>query len=419
MELILAATPLTRISPEAAGSAPTSSRASSVRPAPTRPYHPKISPARRVKELGIRLCWLDRFVACRTAGWVERSRTGKPLTISERPTIKVTRPSRVSLRKGCEGAPAFFPSRKTVTESAISKISSSLWETKIKETPCAWSCRMVSKRIAASFKEMEAVGPSRSRIRACEERALAISIICFWAALKASTGDRGEMFSPIISMSSSASRFIFSISTKPSARSEICSSRMFSATVKVGTRLRSWWTTLIPATNASRGLRKRTSLPFNCMVPSSGRITPETILMRVLLPAPFSPNKACTSPWRSVSETQSRALTPGKLFEMSVSSNTTGWFVLSIARLLETLRAQCAHAIESDRAQDNQSLDEGVPIDIDIQEYQGVGDQRQQSSAQDCANHRDLAAGQAGSPDDGASEGTQHPVLANVRVSGS
>src|SRR5579885_2396446 len=41
-------------------------------------------------------------------------------------------------------------------------------------------------------------------------------------------------------------------------------------------------------------------------------MTPERIFMRVLLPAPFSPTTACSSPSAMSKETSSRATTPGK-----------------------------------------------------------------------------------------------------------
>src|SRR5258706_11313101 len=46
------------------------------------------------------------------------------------------------------------------------------------------------------------------------------------------------------------------------------------------------------------------------------------ILVSVDLPLPFSPSRACTSPFSTLKSTPSSALTPGKLFEMAVIAIT-------------------------------------------------------------------------------------------------
>ena len=52
----------------------------------------------------------------------------------------------------------------------------------------------------------------------------------------------------------------------------------------------------MPARRAASGLRNSTGAPFSSIRPSSGRSRPLSMLMMVLLPAPFSPSSACTSP---------------------------------------------------------------------------------------------------------------------------
>src|SRR3712207_4962384 len=58
------------------------------------------------------------------------------------------------------------------------------------------------------------------------------------------------------------------------------------------------------------------------MRPLSGRTTPPSTFMSVLLPAPFSPTKPSTSPARSRSDTPSSATTPGKALPMPSSSSS-------------------------------------------------------------------------------------------------
>src|SRR5271166_3054839 len=76
----------------------------------------------------------------------------------------------------------------------------------------------------------------------------------------------------------------------------------------------------MPSWSASLGERMLTSAPSTLMLPASGRSIPERMLIRVDLPAPFSPRRQCTSPWRTVKLTRSFASTPGNRFVMSISS---------------------------------------------------------------------------------------------------
>src|SRR5579859_5150503 len=79
---------------------------------------------------------------------------------------------------------------------------------------------------------------------------------------------------------------------------------------------------LIPNCCASRLLVGAISSPLSLMVPEFFECTPVRILMSVDFPAPFSPMRACTSPFRRWKSTPSRALTPGKLLEIPVISKS-------------------------------------------------------------------------------------------------
>src|SRR3990172_5277403 len=67
----------------------------------------------------------------------------------------------------------------------------------------------------------------------------------------------------------------------------------------------------MPACWASIGSAMCGSWPSISIEPASGRCAPASTLMRVLLPAPFSPSKASTSPACRVKSTPRRACTPG------------------------------------------------------------------------------------------------------------
>src|SRR5690349_12724743 len=69
---------------------------------------------------------------------------------------------------------------------------------------------------------------------------------------------------------------------------------------------------------------KTTGLPSIWMSPSSGAYTPPRIFISVLLPAPFSPIRASTSPALSESETPCSATTPGKRLVMPCIFNRSG-----------------------------------------------------------------------------------------------
>src|SRR3984957_18185609 len=72
----------------------------------------------------------------------------------------------------------------------------------------------------------------------------------------------------------------------------------------------------IPARRASCGVRRWTGFPSMRISPESAWYAPARIFMSVLLPAPFSPMKACTSPGQMLRLTLLRTFTPGKLLQI-------------------------------------------------------------------------------------------------------
>src|SRR6478609_1396849 len=72
----------------------------------------------------------------------------------------------------------------------------------------------------------------------------------------------------------------------------------------------------MPACCACNGPENSTSVPLSAMDPESIAYTPVRALIRVDLPAPFSPINACTSPGNSRNDTSDNARTPGKVMVM-------------------------------------------------------------------------------------------------------
>src|SRR5512132_3474093 len=75
----------------------------------------------------------------------------------------------------------------------------------------------------------------------------------------------------------------------------------------------------MPAFTAWPGLANFTGAPSITMSPASGAWTPAITLIKVDLPAPFSPTRACTSPGRNSKSTSLSARTPGKLLDAASS----------------------------------------------------------------------------------------------------
>src|SRR5437899_709270 len=90
--------------------------------------------------------------------------------------------------------------------------------------------------------------------------------------------------------------------------------------------------TATPRRCASPGSRITVSRPSRRMLPASGRWAPASTLMSVLLPAPFSPSRANTSPARNSKSTPRSACTPGNDFAMPrISSSRSAEFVSAAA----------------------------------------------------------------------------------------
>jgi hypothetical protein len=152
----------------------------------------------------------------------------------------------------------------------------------------------VAKRLITSCGDSAAVGSSMIKRRALVDSAFAISSSCRSATPSPRTGVSGPKSTP------SSSRMIWTFericdqSTDPTRPRGCRPANTFSATVRSGKTVGSWYMATKPSRCAASGSPIRRGSPSTTMSPASGWTTPVRILTRVDLPAPFSPTSACT-----------------------------------------------------------------------------------------------------------------------------
>ena len=285
--------PATATAPPTAGVIPNSVVNSSVRPAPTSPAMPTISPARTSNESG---CF----------GWagVRNSRAASTTSpgrwLGRRASRSMSRPTIIRIIRSCSIparsaiSPAFRPSRSTTTRSASSLTSPRRCEIQITLTPRRRNSLTTRKSVSVSRAESELVGSSMMSSRARVERALAISTSCWRPIGSSASGVAGSRSRPTILSHSAASRRIAARSRSPSRRGSR-PRKMLPAMSRLSARFNSWWMRAIPASSASSTPRNRIGRPATRISPASGGCTPARILRSVDLPAPFSPIRASTS----------------------------------------------------------------------------------------------------------------------------
>ena len=165
---------------------------------------------------------------------------------------------------------------------------------------------MAWNRNAVSACDRLEVGSSMMRMRASTERAFAISTICWRPMVSVLKMVPGSVSRPTIFKKRRVSDWMWARSMNPFQ----CGSRprkMFAPTSRLVARLSSWWIIAMPISRAARGDSTCIGTPSSSNSPSSGGWMPERILDNVLLPAPFSPINASTSPVCSWRETSRRA----------------------------------------------------------------------------------------------------------------
>src|SRR5713101_3954143 len=111
--------------------------------------------------------------------------------------------------------------------------------------------------------------------------------------------------------------------------------KTFSATSRSGKSIGSCWTTAMPRAWACVGERSSITSPPTFTTPASGLWIPARIFTSVLLPAPFSPTSACTSPGNRRKSTPRKACTPPNCLAIPLSSTIGSGEFVTFVLLLE------------------------------------------------------------------------------------
>ena len=191
----------------------------SLRPAPTRPPSPRISPLRKEKLMSSTM-FCPLLEGCGTVRCSTRS-TSPPISAGclgymfwiGRPIIASTKASSVISPIGSVRTTA--PSRITVTRSAMRKISSSLCDMKIMETPSRRRLSIVDISMSVSLSVRALVGSSSTMMRGDLLSARAMEIICIWPLLQPRTKRRGSRSRPTFFSIRELSSYSFLKSTRP------------------------------------------------------------------------------------------------------------------------------------------------------------------------------------------------------------
>jgi hypothetical protein len=155
----------------------------SVRPAPTRPASPRISPLHNVKLTSRKRGSWASPVTSSTGSGVLLLVVRRGMTRSSRPTIWESRRMRSNPARSTVSTRR--PSRSTAMSSLISITSSMRWLMKLKVQPSSLRRRMMVKRFSTSWEVRGEVGSSKRMMRQPRSRAFAHSICCCWAMLSA------------------------------------------------------------------------------------------------------------------------------------------------------------------------------------------------------------------------------------------
>ena len=211
--------------------------------------------------------------------------------------------------------PMHLPLRSTVQRSATALISFSLCVMNRMLLPSLTSSFIIFISSSISCGVKTAVGSSKIKISFSRYSIFKISTRCCMPTLISEIRASGSTRKPYRSDRAITFSRALSIFKKPPC--VLSTPRMmFSSTVKLCTSLKCWCTMPMPRRLASFGSFSCTTSPFFLITPFSGWYMPNSTLINVDFPAPFSPKSAWISPFLSCNVTSSFAMMPGNSLVM-------------------------------------------------------------------------------------------------------
>src|SRR5919106_2432121 len=155
----------------------------------------------------------------------------------------------------------------------------------------------------------------------------------------------------------------------------------------------------MPASSSSRGEPNSTGLPSIRISPSSGAWTPESVLIKVDLPAPLSPSRHITSPAPTFIDTSFSAITEPKYLLMLSTSISGAPSPRACVAIVPSPSACLGHlapdvVVEDDGDQQHAAQKDLEPVGVDAGVEDALAHGAEDQGTERGADHRAVAAGE-------------------------
>src|SRR4051794_6512271 len=209
---------------------------------------------------------------------------------------------------------------------------------------------------ADSAGPMPAIGSASSRRRGPVASAIAISSARFSPCGRTPAGSPARCSSPTSASDANAGSRSNGSRRAGFQKRKLCPDRACTASATFSSTVNSrkieviWNERAIPSPARRGGPSRDTSVPAKRIVPASGRSSPESSAIRVVLPAPFGPMIAWSSPGATASDTSLVAVRPPKrLISPRVSSSASAIAPAPLRKQAEQAAFRKQHDEDQDR----------------------------------------------------------------------